>query len=287
MDMVYILLPVHNRREVTRRFVRCLKAQTYKHYHLVLIDDGSNDNTAGMVREEVSSLNVITGRGGWWWAGSLQQGYLWLKRQKISSSDIVLIINNDTEFEADFIEQAVSILKNEQRMLLLAQCYSRHDGRLLDSGVHVDWQELKFTQAAVPEEINCLSTRGLFLRMKDFLSVGGFHPVLLPHYFSDYEFTIRAGCAGMRLVCSRDLRILLDEGTTGVYVDGTEALFVLLRKLFSKRSAVNPWYYSVFIALACPLRLKVRNLWQVWLNTWQMIHGAAARSKQIRRSRIR
>jgi glycosyltransferase involved in cell wall biosynthesis len=41
MKKVYILLPVHNRKEVTQSFIKCLNAQSVKDFHLVLIDDGS------------------------------------------------------------------------------------------------------------------------------------------------------------------------------------------------------------------------------------------------------
>ena len=47
---LYILLPVHNRCDITREFIDCLKAQTFQDYHLVLIDDGSTDGTEQMVR---------------------------------------------------------------------------------------------------------------------------------------------------------------------------------------------------------------------------------------------
>lgn len=59
-------------------------------------------------------------------------------------------------------------------------------------GVYADLKKLTFRQAKTKDEINCLSTRGLFLRVKDFKKIGGFYPKLLPHYLSDYEFTIRA-----------------------------------------------------------------------------------------------
>ena len=72
---IYILLPVHNRREITRDFIDCLVAQTWQNYHLVLIDDGSTDGTDQMVREQVENLTVIRGKGEWWWAGCLQQGF--------------------------------------------------------------------------------------------------------------------------------------------------------------------------------------------------------------------
>ena len=71
-NKIYILLPVHNRKEITRGFVECLKAQTFQDYRLVLIDDGSNDGTADMVKESIPSVTVLRGIGDWWWAGSLQ-----------------------------------------------------------------------------------------------------------------------------------------------------------------------------------------------------------------------
>jgi len=83
-ENIYILLPVHNRLEITQRFITCLKAQTYQKYHLILIDDGSSDGTAEMVQENISSLTVVRGKGSWWWAGALQQGYRWLREQNLS-----------------------------------------------------------------------------------------------------------------------------------------------------------------------------------------------------------
>ena len=80
-ECIYILLPVHNRREITGDFIDCLEAQTWQHYHLVLIDDGSTDGTEQMVRERVENLTVIRGNGDWWWAGCLQQGFNFLKKE--------------------------------------------------------------------------------------------------------------------------------------------------------------------------------------------------------------
>src|SRR5207237_231210 len=45
---IHVLLPVHNRKVTTEKFVRCLKAQAGADWHLVLIDDGSADGTAEM-----------------------------------------------------------------------------------------------------------------------------------------------------------------------------------------------------------------------------------------------
>ena len=135
MDKIYIILPVHNRRHVTRRFLDCLKAQSYQEYHLVLIDDGSTDGTQEMVRDEIANLSVITGHGDWWWAGALQQGYDWVCQQDLDHSSLVLIINDDTEFDNDFLERAAYLMRGQKKSLLLAQSFSRETRLLIGTGV--------------------------------------------------------------------------------------------------------------------------------------------------------
>jgi GT2 family glycosyltransferase len=271
-DKIHILLPVHNRREVTRRFVQCLKHQSYRNYHLILIDDGSTDGTDDMVRAEIEPLTVIRGRGDWWWAGSLQQGYQWIKSHDVPRFDLVLLINDDTEFEADFLQTAVNILAGRKRTLLLAYCYSRDNDRLLDAGVRVDWKRLTFEQAVTPDQINCLSTRGLFLRVSDFFDIGGFYPKLLPHYLSDYEFTIRAHGKGMKLATDPSLRLRLNEETTGIRnLKQKESFSEFMQTLFSKKTAQNPLAWTIFILLVCPWKWKIKNILRViYLNIKRM-----------------
>ena len=43
--MIYIVTPVHNRRELTRRCLECLSMQTYPHYKIIVVDDGSTNLT--------------------------------------------------------------------------------------------------------------------------------------------------------------------------------------------------------------------------------------------------
>jgi GT2 family glycosyltransferase len=265
-ETIHILLPVHNRREITRRFVECLKAQTHGNYHLILIDDGSTDGTAEMARDSIENLTVLRGSGDWWWAGSLQQGYLWLRAHSETWPNMLLIINDDTEFDANFLARGVDLLVGKERTLLLAHCYDRQNGEFIGSGVEVDWRDMSFREATAPERINCLSTRGLFLRVGDFLETGGFHPRLLPHYLSDYEFTIRAGRKGYQLCTDPSLVLRLDSDATGDHSYDTGSLSGFL-KTFSHKSAANPIALAIFIALACPWPWKPFHLAKLCLDT--------------------
>ena len=90
----------------------------------------------------------------------------------------------------------------------------------------------------------------------DFVDHGGFHPKLLPHYGSDYEYTIRASKNGYRIFSHPDVKVW----TSGI-MSGVEELEHELESrnfwrslkilLFSKRCRRNVVYLSIFAALTC------------------------------------
>ena len=261
---IYIILPVHNRKEITRCFIECLLSQTYQNYHLILVDDGSIDGTEEMVRSQVRSLTVIKGQGNWWWAGSLQQGVNWLKNNNVNGSDLVLMINDDVTFTSDFLTKAVEVLSRQQKSLIIAQAEGIKTGRLVNTGVKANLKLLSFQQAPSPEEINCLPTRGLFMRISDLKEIGNFYPKILPHYLSDYEFTIRAFKKGFKLTTSPNLQMYFNEETTG-YINFEKLDFkAFLSKYFSNKSKANPLHWSSFVILACPKFWVTINLVIIW-----------------------
>jgi GT2 family glycosyltransferase len=257
---VYVLAPVHNRREVTEKFIHRLLEQTYSNWHLVLIDDGSRDGTEAMARALVPSLTVLHGEGNWWWAGSLQQGHDWLK-QNARPDDVVLIANDDTEFDPEFLGNAVKALK--PRSLMLSQLYDLK-GNFLETGVHWNWRRMRWSGVQNEISLNCFSTRGLFLHVGAFMEIGGFHPLLLPHYLSDYEFTMRAHRKGFALTTAPGVYLRFYEHLTGVREIRDRSLLKTLRGAFSIRSTDNPIYWTSFVLLASPLKYMPANLIRVW-----------------------
>lgn len=262
---VYVLLPVHNRRTITLSFVEFFKKQDYDNARLVLIDDGSTDGTAEAVGDLVEDVIVLRGEGNWWWAGSLHQGYLWLRRNRIPGDDVVLIMNDDTEFSADFISVGLRILRQHPGALLTATGYNLKTGKPQDSGGYImDWSTLGFSETHENARINCASTRGLMVRVSDFLDVKGFHPRLIPHYLSDLEFTMRAQKKGKTLMIHPDFRIGIDFETTGHRELGGETFRQYIKKVFSIRAAMNPIHWSNFILLHSDWRYKLPNLSRIW-----------------------
>lgn len=279
MAKIYILLPVHNRKEITRNFIECLKAQTFEDFHLVLIDDGSADGTANMVLEYLPSATVLRGSGDWWWAGSLQQGLNWLSAHAIDPDALVLIINDDVSFAPDYLENAVRIMADKQGVLMLSNHKSPQSGDILESGITANLNRLSFDVAGSADQINCLSTRGLFIYWRDMRAIGGFHPLLLPHYLSDYEYTIRAHKKGYRCETSNAIPIEINCETTGYHVLGRDSFTGSLKKLFSKRSVSNPVYASSFVLLTSGMLWVVPNLARVWAGAIKIIINAGRHRK--------
>jgi GT2 family glycosyltransferase len=224
-----------------------------------------------MVRERVENLTVIRGYGDWWWAGCLQQGFNYLKKKEISYGDYVLIGNDDVVFGKEFLAKGISILDKNKQTLLLAQFQEGKNSPPKETGIHVDLKTLSFAIASSSSDINCLPTRGLFLRWRDFVDIGGFHPEILPHFLSDYEFTIRAHKKGYRCLTSPDVIVSQNlHETTKVSLDNS-SYFCYLRSFFSIKSYYNPIYQISFIFLACPVRWIPSNLLKIIFMTLRII----------------
>lgn len=261
-NKIYILLPVFNRSKITADFARCLVKQTHQDYYLLLIDDGCTDDTCKVVSDIVpsSNLEIINTGGNKWWAGSLETGFKWLQNKNVDNSDIVLIINDDVIIEDNFLENGASKINTSAKTLWGARSYSMQSNKFVSAGFIIDWKNLIFTNTDSFEEADCLSTRGLFLSWDDFMTVGGFYPKLIPHYCSDLEFTCRAKQLGYSLKTSDDIKLFMNEETTGEHTIVKHSLVKFIKLMFSKRNSANPYAWIMFVLLRAPFSYKLQGV---------------------------
>lgn len=285
MSRIHIVLPVHNRRRVTAGLVACLARQTDRDFHLLLVDDGSTDGTAAMVRRRLAATTVITGDGRWFWAGAVEAARRWLRQRRPTATDIVLLLNDDARFADDYLATGRRLLAARPGALIGSTCFTASGDRLLDAGIRADLRRLRFGPAA-GRPPNCLSTRGLFLGARHFAALGGWHPRLLPHYLSDYAFTLHAAGRGHRLMVAPELRIRLVRPSTHWEVESpglSTARF--LRRLFAPKSVGNPAHRSAFALLACPWPWKVVHPPRIWAAA--LAHAVRHAAGRVRRGRPR
>ena len=271
-DRVFILLPVHNRKETTVEFVQCLLSQTYTNYQLILIDDGCHDGTSEEVGSMIQDVEIIHGDGNWWWSKCLNEAFRLIHDKFNTTDSIVLIINDDVTFNQKFIATGVELLTQNPGTLLLAQHYNEETKAIEETGNNIDTNSLKVQLVNSQEEINCLSTRGLFLRWEDIKTIGYFREKFLPHYYSDIEYTFRAHKKGFRLLTDARLYIYYDKATTGIRSLQKGSLVQGLRVIFSKRYTDNPVYWTNFALLLCPWRKKLLVTFRIWIGTGKSLY---------------
>lgn len=216
--MLNIIVPVYNRANTTLDFIRAVRKQTVEDWRLFIIDDGCTDDTVDRISNiNDDRINVISTLGNLWWGGSLHFAYLNII-DLIVGSDVVLIINDDVYFEESYFRIGLDLLENNPDSMIISSCYNLENGEIVDKGIYYNEVISTLTRnLSESQPINCSSTRGLFLTANDFIESGGFRPNFLPHYLSDYEYTIRLVRNGLKLKVYDSLRIYSDQSQTGVH----------------------------------------------------------------------
>jgi GT2 family glycosyltransferase len=253
--MLFILLPVHNRRPVTENFARALARQSVKDFHLLLIDDGSSDGTADAVTAILpNKSSVLRGSGTWWWGGSLNQGWHWLRARTPEDDDIICICNDDVDLPDDFLERGMTLLSRHPASLIIAKERDPQTGSVSDSCISVDYKTCKTVPAKPGDQLICAPTRGLFIRWSDMRRVGSFHPFILPHYFADLEWTFRAARGGLTICREDNFWLVPHHDRSGLRDLRAMPLLARTRYVFSKKYVGNPFYWGVFVTLSFPAR---------------------------------
>lgn len=248
--MVYVVTAVHNRLNITTRFVESLKSQTCEsEIQFIMVDDGSTDGTDRAVKEIYPNTIVLYGNGNLYWGGALHYAYKYLMKRNLDDNDVVFYVNDDSRLKPDFLDKALHLLNEHPNDLVTGCAYGIKTGNYLDGPIYFNLDNGQVTHLDAGTIGNCASTRALLMKAKVFKELGGFHPVLLPHYASDYEYTIRAAKKGHRIISDKDLRYTFSEETTG---DNSHKN-LSLRKILSKRSKLNPFYKLSFFLMIAPI----------------------------------
>ena len=207
--LVTVVLPAYNHARFVREAIASVAAQTYPHLELVVIDDGSVDDTTDAVRAALQGLAIparfITreNRGA---AATLNEGVT------LARGEYVSFLNSDDWYAPDRIACMVDgIARSGARwgFSLVSSATSEAspapntiDGECAiqrKQRAHLGTQPAGFT---LIEYNVAISSGNLFVEREFFLSVGGFREYRYNH---DWEFCLRAGAFEEPVVVHRPL----------------------------------------------------------------------------------
>ncbi|ADB36784.1 glycosyltransferase family 2 protein [Spirosoma linguale] len=254
--MIYIVIPVHNRRHYTIGCLACLSRQTITAQQVIVVDDGSTDGTTEQIRSSFSDVVVLPGDGSLWWAGATNLGIRYvLQTFNPGDDDFILTLNDDTTIDTTYLESLLSAYQAHKPCIVGSVSVDvKAPQRLLYAGTRLNllipdienWAETRFKnrydrlKTTAPYLLSdSLPGRGMFIPRAVFDRIGFFDEQRFRHHMADLDFSVRARRAGFPLVVSASSVVHEFTDATGVNLQSPMSLRAFIEALSAIKSPIN------------------------------------------------
>lgn len=176
-----VIIPVYNRPDQVRRAVESVLQQSYKNYELIIVDDGSTDNTPNVLSEYENKAIVIK---------TLNKGVSAARNRglKESKGNYIAFLDSDDEWHQDKLEKQYSyIVENPNiRIFQCDEIWIRNDKRHNPSKKHRKRGGDIFTESLSL----CLISPSAVVMHRDIFEEYGLFDELMP-VCEDYDLWLR------------------------------------------------------------------------------------------------
>ena len=257
--MLFIVIPVFNRKQYTKDCLLSLRQQTYSQFKTIVVDDGSTDGTAEMLAREFPEVIRLEGDGNLFWTAATNLG---IRHALAQNATYVMTLNNDTLAPPDFLEQMVKWAEQKPNALLGALALDSVTKRPVFGGSIINWKTDVATKLlrVLPAEaqvglhlVSHFPGRGLLIPRQVLDTIGLFDEKNFPHYYADYDFTHRATRRGFPVYCNYDARLYTYPEASGDKENRkARTLRNFYNHLFGIRGGGNLVNFTRFTLRNCP-----------------------------------
>jgi len=247
--------------------VQSLKKVTYPNVEIVVIDNGSSDESVQLIRSAFNDLKIIELETNLLYGGGNNAGLSWAHEQGFA---YVVFLNNDTTVEPNFLEPLIQGFNFSPRVGMVAplMCYSASPELVWYGGGRVNLWTGVVEHLHIRQNVSKLdsTTRntdyitGCCLMMPTSLAVelGGFDPSF-KMYGEDVDLSLRTRTAGYDLIFVPTSRICHKVSAS---VGGEFSLSKMKRKLMGllRIYATHAKFYQWFTIVLWQMILSFKYL---------------------------
>jgi GT2 family glycosyltransferase len=118
---VSVIVVNWNGRHHLEECLDSLRGQTFKHFETILIDNGSRDDSATLVRKAFPWVKVVALSDNTWFCHANNLGYA------MSKGRFIALLNNDTRVEPDWLACLYDRIRKDDRIGICASHIVRYD----------------------------------------------------------------------------------------------------------------------------------------------------------------
>ena len=185
---VSVVVPTFNRAYLIKRSIDSVLKQTYKNFEILIIDDGSTDNTYDVVStigdDRIKYIRYSSNQGA---AYARNEGI------KLSKYDYIAFQDSDDVWNADKLEKQMKMILESDANMGLVYCEYHYNGLNGIEGICPN-RDISLSQKSgnkFPYLLtgNMIGTPTMLVRKEVFEKVGGFDESY--SCLEDYEFALR------------------------------------------------------------------------------------------------
>ena len=216
--VIAIVVVSFNHKELTLRCLTSLRKVRYPHRTVILVDNGSSDDTAGTVASEFPEVVLLAQDQNRGFTGGNNVGIDWALR---NGADAVLLLNNDAIAHPEILDWMLPHL--DERTIVVPESRSIRDETRITSHVgSFDWRlgvartplhGTKATDGRGPSSPSVAGGACLLIPRHAFEACGVFDEEFFL-YYEDSDLLTRMQDRGFRLVYEPRAVILHDEGSS-------------------------------------------------------------------------
>lgn len=202
----YIVIPVHNRKKTTLNCLNHLQSNgDLNRYQVVIVDDGSTDDTAEAIAVNYPEIKILHGDGNLWWTGATALGMQYAHEQ---GAEFIVWLNDDCLPELGTLDGLITFLKAHPNSIAAPTCYA---GSLQGEPQHNGFQGRQGCNANPGQTLVVDGTSGWCVAMPASVvkRVGLPNTRRFPHYSGDDIYTLQVTRAGYHGYLLGDLAAVL------------------------------------------------------------------------------